>query len=119
MANMVGRWISATQTCRLVRTVERCSLQGRFEVKNNGNKTARSERVAISLSHDGELDTKDSLLKTYTLGSIAAGQTRVVTVSIPRLPFVFHPATVFGKVDATNVIAESAEGDNLAKIEVR
>ena len=118
-ANLVGRWLSAAQTCRQVRGTERCSLYGRFEVKNTGNTPARAQRLEVTLSPDATLDAKDLLLKTYTVGSIGIGKTRIVTVSIPRLPIVFHPATLFAKVDATNLVPESAEGENVAMKVVR
>lgn len=119
IANLVGRWLSATQTCRIVRTVERCSLSGRVEVKNTGNKMASAHRLKITLSSNATLEERDIALKTYLVGSVVAGGARVVTVSFPNLPVTLHPAHMIASVDATGVVAESSEGDNTTVTVVR
>lgn len=119
MANLVGRWISATQTCRMVRGVERCTAAGRFEVKNTGNKTAPAHRVTITLSSNQTLESRDVLLKTYTVGTLAPGGTRFINVVLPVIPVILHPGYLIGSVDATNIVPESNERDNLAVAEIR
>ena len=119
VSNLVGRWLSATQTCRQVRGVERCGVQGRFEVKNTGTKAATAHRLNITLSSNRTLETRDVLLKAYSVGSIAVGATRVVNISLPSVPVILHPGYLIGSVDVTGVVPESAENDNQAVIEVR
>ncbi len=118
-ANLVGRFVSATQSCRMVQNVERCSLSARVEIRNTGTKTSPATRFKLSLSHDESLDEKDSLLKNYAVGSIAIGKSRTVNVTIPSLPAIYHPAILFGKVDATSLVLESNETDNQFSTQIR
>lgn len=119
LPDLGGRWLSAVQTCRVVRRVERCSFQGRFEVKNAGNKTALGHRLSVTLSSNRTLEARDVLLKTYAIGSLAAGRTRIVTVSIPNIPVIVHPAYFIGSIDSGNAIVESNETNNLVVGETR
>lgn len=117
--NLAGRWVSAAQTCRMVRGIERCSFLGRFEVKNTGTKSAGVSQFKTVLSSNAMLESRDVTLKTQRIGSIAPGATRVITVSIPNLPVIVHPAYFIGILDVTGVVAESVEGDNQVIIQVR
>jgi len=117
--NLVGRWVSAAQTCRLVRGVERCSMTSRFEVENIGNKTAATSQLKVFLSSNAVLEPRDVTLRMHSIGSIAAGATRTISVSVPALPIVVHPAYFIGVVDAAGAVAESGEGDNQATVQVR
>ncbi len=114
MANLVGRWVSVGQACSVVRRVERCSFQGRFEVKNTGNKVAAAHRLTVFLSSNPTLETRDVTLKTVAIGAIAPGGTRTVSLSLSSLPVIVHPAYFIGSVDATQIVPESNEADNLA-----
>lgn len=113
-SNLTGRWISATQTCRTVRGRQQCSLTGRFEIKNIGQVAARVSTVGIYTSTDNRLGAGDVAVKVHAVGSIAAGATRIVPVSIPRL--LSRTAYVVGLADAKRVVAESSESDNVAVI---
>ncbi len=117
--NLVGRWVSAAQTCRMVRGVERCAMTGRFEIRNTGNGAARASQLKLVLSSNVVLESRDVTLRNYAVGSIAAGGVRTLTVSMPTLPVVVHPAYFIGVVDAAAVVAESLEGDNQTTIQVR
>lgn len=114
--NLTGRWVSAVQTCKRVRGQEQCSFKGRFLVRNVGQRTAAVSRLGMYLSADDRLNAGDVSIKTYAVGSIVAGGSRTIIVSLPRLPRNFHPAYMISLADATRVVAESSESDNVVAV---
>src|SRR5882724_901478 len=78
--------------------------------------TNQASQVAVYASLDQVLDTSDRLLGTANAPKrIGAGRSADVDISF-AIPGVLEPGsyTLLGRVDATNVIAESSETNNLA-----
>lgn len=111
--NLTGRWLSLTQACRTVNRQQRCTLRGRFQVQNTGTRTAAASHLGIYASTDASLSSDDRSIRTYTIGSIAAGRSRTVSLSV-TMPAGVRAGYGLGFVDVKRSIAESNENDNLA-----
>ena len=95
-------------------TAYRCTVYGRFRIRNTGTAAARSSRLALYVSADGQFGAGAKLLREYYIPPIAAKYARTVTFSL-TLPVNFrHGAYLIGFADSRRVVNESNESDNLA-----
>jgi hypothetical protein len=112
--DLTGSWRSLRESCRGKGKQRRCHLNGTFVVRNAGDQGARSSALCFFLSEDTTLDPGDRLLKTVHIRPLRSGQRRVSVFTI-RLPRAVSAAGkyVLGVVDATNVVAETDETNNV------
>ena len=85
------------------------------KVQNSGNQNVSQSQLGIYASLDNVLDGSDLLLGTANTGSVNAGASKNVTVSL-TLPKTLNPVPykLLAKVDNANAIAENSETNNVA-----
>ena len=113
--DLTGSWVSLTQTCKTVRGVQRCTLTGSFVVRNRGNRPAPPSTLRLFLSTNKRFEpAQDQRLKSLAVGALQPKQKqpRTVTIALPagsRATGKF----VLAVVDATNVVTETNENNNV------
>jgi hypothetical protein len=89
------------------------SIVSLFNVQNQGNINAPSSTVRFFLSDDAMFSEGDILLGEVASGSVQAGTTKGVNLNV-NLPAGVNATGKFviAVVDATNIVAESNDGNN-------
>ena len=116
-ADLLGAWtVAASQTCTSPGGVTHCSVRGRVAVRNLGSAVAAASRVRFYLSSDATLDVGDLVLRERAVPKVRPGKERLKNLGTIALA----PGTnatgkfVIVAVDATGVVAEANEANNLA-----
>lgn len=108
-------WVTQPkQSCTGSGTSLSCTVSGTLAVKNQASTTLSTAfSMRYYLSSDGALDSADFLMRDKSSGTFKANQTKNIAFS-RTLPKGQSGAgkIVIGVVDATNLVAESNEGNN-------
>lgn len=112
-ADLTGSWLGVSASCtrRFFGFCFVTRINGTFEVRNQGTRSAPSSTLSFFLSADSVLDAGDALLQSASVGPLKVGDTRRVTFS----SLVLGPATsqrAIAFVDAGNAVPEADENNN-------
>lgn len=108
LPDLTGEWTKFSVYHRKKITI----IQGEFDVRNVGTQDAETFKVAYYLSDDSVLDEGDTLIRTRTAHSLAAGESRT-------LRFVYHSKVplqgkfIISVIDSDKQVLESDEGNNI------
>ncbi|HLY37726.1 MAG TPA: CARDB domain-containing protein [Candidatus Binatia bacterium] len=110
-ADLTGSWITLHQVCRRVRGNARCRLNGRFRMQNVGATGATGSVLRFALSTDGTTPT--ATLKQMNMPAMAPGDTEPMRLRAPVPGGSASGMFVLAIVDATGVVPESNETNNV------
>jgi hypothetical protein len=79
--DLTGSWSSLAHTCKLKQGVEKCTIKGKFTVRNVGDQAAGASQLRWLLSTDAIADTADAAIKTASVATLKPGKTKSVSLS--------------------------------------
>jgi hypothetical protein len=111
--DLTGSWSSLAQTCKLKRGVERCTIKGKFTVRNVGDQVAGASQLRWLLSTDAIVDAGDATIKTASVAKLKPGKSKSVSLSY-ALPAGTNARGkyVIAVVDAGQRVTERDESNN-------
>ncbi len=112
--NLTGSWSYLTQIIKNSKKGVRCTLKGRLNIQNTGNKNSSSAHVKFYLSDDDVYDEADTFAKKMSVGNIGASKNKNVSLNY-NSPYnvITSGKYVIVVFDADNKIAETNEHDNI------
>ena len=114
-ANLASSLTNVNQTCRGTGAAQRCTISGRITISNSGTKASgamRTNVLYVPSSSGGE-----RLLRGLNVPAIAAGHTRVYTIS-RTLARRQRGAFVSVQVDVNRQVSEANENDNRVEMKL-
>lgn len=84
--DLTGWWNSLTHSCKTKKGVQKCTIKGKFTVRNEGDQAAGSSRLTWRLSIDAVADASDRLLKTSTVSNLKPTKKKSLSLSYALAP---------------------------------
>lgn len=111
--DLTGGWQSLLQR----KFLGRYHLNGKLQVKNIGNRNAKSFKVNYHLSDDGL--TLGKLLKTTYVSGLKAGKSTYLCFSYASSKDSLRGKYVIAVIDSANTVAETNEDNNRAAAQIK
>ncbi len=112
--DLTGTWLSLTQRCKGAGATQKCKLNGKVQVYNQGSQKAPSASfVQFYFSVDNVFDGGDLFLEQVTVGALKPGRAKSKKMKY-KLPIgqTASGQYVIAVLDATGLIAEQDETNN-------
>ena len=108
LPDLTGEWTKFNVYHRKKITI----IVGEFDVRNVGTQEAETFKVAYYISDDGVLDEGDTLIRTKTISSLAAGES-VTLQFLYRSRVPIQGKFIIAELDSDDEVLESDEGNNV------